>query len=370
MNDEEHGSGKDKEEVHGLGDTGEHGGDDQRDDNGLGLILVPLVSGEDKGETDTDVGPQVVEGVAVEVGAIGEGLARHCHLGNTDGIGAGDNLTAQRKGATHIGELERGVDEVVQTGGNEQLVEHAVDKQTDVARLLNDAGNGGDGALDRRPNDAEASAHDPGDDDHDQERKANAREHRKGNGELLVRVLVEHGTGDATKNDAAKHAGIEHLNAHNGGLAGSGEAEHAVRIGKRAGSVEHDVVSLQEQEKRHQGDQRSMALVLLCHGAGDAHAEQNREVVDDKHQRLIDNGAHELERTGAQHRDHGADGLVGQNDAHDEQNAGNREIHHRLDDRLREHLQRRFEIELLFCGHSGTPLPFPQIEIGVPWTRP
>ena len=119
MNDEEHGSGKDKEEVHGLGDTGEHGGDDQRDDNGLGLILVPLVSGEDKGETDTDVGPQVVEGVAVEVGAIGEGLARHCHLGNTDGIGAGDNLIAQRKGATHIGELERGVDEVVQTGGNE-----------------------------------------------------------------------------------------------------------------------------------------------------------------------------------------------------------------------------------------------------------
>ena len=75
-----------------------------------------------------------------------------------------------------------------------------------------------------------------------------------------------------------------------------------------------------------------MALVLLCHGAGDAHAEQNREVVDDKHQRLIDNGAHELERTEAQHRGHGADGLVGQNNAHDEQNAGNREIHHRLDD--------------------------------------
>ena len=370
VNDKEHGSGKDKEEVHGLGHAGEHGGDDQRDDNGLGLILVPLVGGDDKGEADADVGPQIVEGVAVEVGAIGEGLTRHCHLGNTDGIGAGDNLTTQRKGATHIGELERGVDEVVQTGGNEQLVEHAVDKQTDVARLLNDAGNGGDGTLNRRPNDAEASAHDPGDDDHDQERKANAREHRKGNGELLVRVLVEHGAGDATENDAAEHAGIEHLDAHNGGLAGSGKAEHAARIGKRAGGVEHDVVSLQEQEERHQGDQRSMALVLLCHGAGDAHAEQNREVVDDKHQRLVDNGAHKLERTGAQYGDQSANGLVGQNDAHNEQDAGNREIHHRLDDRLREHLQRRFEIELLFCGHSGTPLPFPQIKTDVPWTRP
>lgn len=259
---------------------------------------------------------------------------------------------------------------MVQTGGNEQLVEHAVDKQTDVARLLNDAGNGGDGTLNRRPNDAEASAHDPGNDDHDQERKANAREHRKGNGELLVRVLVEHGTGDATKDDATKHAGIEHLDAHNGALAGSGKTEHAARIGKRAGGVEHDVVSLQEQEERHQGDQRSMALVLLCHGAGDANAEQNRKVVDDKHQRLIDNGAHKLERTGAQYGDQSADGLVGQNDAHDEQDAGNREIHHRLDDRLREHLQRRFEIELLFCGHSGTPLPFPQIKTDVPWARP
>ena len=332
MDDKEHRGSKDKEEVHGLGHAGKHGGDDQRNDDSLGLVLVLLVGGEDKGETDTDVGPQVVEGVAVEVGAIGEGLARHRHLGNTDGIGAGDNLITQRKGAAHIGELERGVDEVVQAGGNEQLVEHAVDKQTDVARLINDAGHGGDGTLNRRPNDAEASAHDPGNDDHDQERKANAREHRKGNGELLVRVLVEHGTGDATKNDAAKHAGIEHLNAHNGALAGSGKTEHAARFGKRAGGVEHDVVSLQEQEERHQGNQRSMALVLLCHGAGDAHAEQNREVVDDKHQRLIDNGAHKLERTGAQHRDHGADGLVGQNNAHDEQNAGNREIHHRLND--------------------------------------
>ena len=167
MNDKEHGSGKDKEEVHGLGDTGEHGGDDQRDDNGLGLILVPLVSGVDKGETDADVRPQVVEGIAVEIRAIGEGLARHCHLGDTDGIGAGDNLIAQRQGATHIGELERSVDEVRQTGGNEQLVEHTVDKEADVAGLLNNAGNGGDGALDRRPNDAEARAHDPGDDDHD-----------------------------------------------------------------------------------------------------------------------------------------------------------------------------------------------------------
>ena len=104
--------------------------------------------------------------------------------------------------------------------------------------------------------------------------KRTPEEHRKGNGELLVRVLVEHGAGDATENDAAEHAGIEHLDAHNGGLAGSGKAEHAARIGKRAGGVEHDVVSLQEQEERHQGDQRSMALVLLCHGAGDA--TQNR----------------------------------------------------------------------------------------------
>ena len=370
VDDEEHRGGEDEQEVHGLGHAGEHGGDDQRDDDGLGLILVLLVGGEDEGETDTDVGPQVVEGVAVEVGAVRERLTRHCHLGDTDGVSTGDNLIAQRQGATHIGELERGVDEVVQTGGNEQLVEHAVDKQTDVARLLNDAGNGGDGALDRRPDDAEACAHDPGDDDHDQEREANAREHRKGDGELLVRVLVEHGTGDAAQDNAAEHAGVEHLNAHDGALAGSGKAEHAARFGKGAGSVEHDVVSLQEQEERHQGDERSVALVLLGHGAGDAHAEQNREVVDDKHQRLIDNGAHELERSRTQNGNHGADGLVGQNDAHDEQNAGNREIHHRLDDRLREHLQRRLEIELLFCGHSGTPLPFPQIEIGVPWTRP
>ena len=95
-----------------------------------------------------------------------------------------------------------------------------------------------------------------------------------------------------------------------------------------------------------------------------------REVVDDKHQRLIDNGAHKLERAGAQHGDHGADGLVGQNDAHDEQDAGNREIHHRLNDRLREHLQRRLEVYFLFCGHSDTPLSFPQIKTGVPWTRP
>ena len=370
MDDKEHGSGEDKEEVHGLGHAGEHGRDDQRDDDSLGLVLVLLVGSEDKGEADADVGPQVVEGVAVEVGAVGEGLARHCHLGNTNGIGTGDNLIAQRKGATHIGELERGVDEVVQTGGNEQLVEHAIDKEADVARLLDDAGNGGDGALDRRPNDAEACAHDPGDDDHDQKREANAREHRKSDGELLVRVLVEHGAGNAAQDNATEHAGVEHLDTHDGALAGSGKAEHAARVGKRAGGVEHDVVSLQEQEERHQGDKRSMALVLLCHGAGDAHAEQNREVVDDKHQRLIDNGAHKLERTGAQHGNHGANGLVGQNDAHDEQNAGNREIHHRLDDRLREHLQRRLEIELLFCGHSGTPLPFPQIKTDVPWTRP
>lgn len=101
-----------------------------------------------------------------------------------------------------------------------------------------------------------------------------------------------------------------------------------------------------------------MALVLLCHGAGDAHAEQNREVVDDKHQRLIDNGAHKLERTGAQYGDQSADGLVGQNDAHDEQDAGNREIHHRLNDRLREHLQRRFEIELLFAVIAVLPFLF------------
>ena len=101
-----------------------------------------------------------------------------------------------------------------------------------------------------------------------------------------------------------------------------------------------------------------VALVLLCHCAGDAHAEDDREVVDDEHQGLVDNGAHELERAGAEHGDHRADGLVGKDDAHDEQDAGNRQVHHRLNNRLREHLQGAFEVGLLlFCGHGVYSLP-------------
>ena len=74
----------------------------------------------------------------------------------------------------------------MQAGGNKQLVEQAIDKEADVARLLNEASKRTDGALDGRPNVAEAPAENPRDENHDEEREAHAREHGERDGELLV----------------------------------------------------------------------------------------------------------------------------------------------------------------------------------------
>ena len=67
MDHEENGSGEHEQEVHGLGDAGENRRDDKRDNNGFGLIAVTLVRGHDERSADSQVGPKVVEGVAVEV---------------------------------------------------------------------------------------------------------------------------------------------------------------------------------------------------------------------------------------------------------------------------------------------------------------
>ena len=48
MDHEQHGGGEHEQEVHRLGDAGEDRGDDEREDDGAGLVAVALVGGHDR----------------------------------------------------------------------------------------------------------------------------------------------------------------------------------------------------------------------------------------------------------------------------------------------------------------------------------
>ena len=328
---EQHGGGEHEQEVHRLGDAGEDRGDDEREDDGAGLVAIALVGGHDERRADTQIGPQVVEGVAIEVGARGERLTDHGHLGDANRIGAGDNRIAQGERAAHIGELEGRVNEMVQAERDEQLVKHAVQEQADVATLLDHTGERGDTALHGRPSIASGHTEKQGDADHDQEREADAREHGKGDRELLTAELVEDPAGDTAQNDAAEDAHIEHLDAQDLALTGADQPELR-GLSKHAERLEGDVVGIQEQEEGHETDERRMALVLLGHRAGDTSAENHREIVHDEHQAVVDDLAHGGKERQLQEGNHRGDGLIGEEDSQDQHGARHGQVHQRLDD--------------------------------------
>ncbi len=93
-------------------------------------------------------------------------------------------------------------------------------------------------------------------------------------------TVVENVRRHKAQQDAARHAGVHHLNAEDGGLARGGKAGQAVGLGK-AQRIQRGVVGREEDEISHEGEQRGVLLFGTGAHGGDAHAQNGAEVVDE-----------------------------------------------------------------------------------------
>lgn len=105
--------------------------------------------------------------------------------------------------------------------------------------------------------------------------------------------MVENVRRRKAQQDAARHAGVHHLNAEDGGLARGGKAGQAVGLGKAAQRIQRGVVGREEDEISHEGEQRGLLLFGAGAQGGDAHAQNDAEVVDEDHHPVVQHLAHQ-----------------------------------------------------------------------------
>lgn len=99
--------------------------------------------------------------------------------------------------------------------------------------------------------------------------------------ELLFITVVENVRRRKAQQDTARHAGVHHLNAEDGGLARGGKARSGRRAGQgRPQRIQRGVVGREEDEISHEGEQRGLLLFGAGAQGGDAHAQNGAEVVD------------------------------------------------------------------------------------------
>ena len=128
------------------------------------------------------------------------------------------------------------VNQMMQAERQQELVQYAVQEQTEVAGICNKAGQSGDDSLYIRPYIGGAPAQNHGKNRQEQEGETGAGEHLQEAAELLAAVLIEEPAGQAAQDDAAEYAHVQNLDAEHGGLAGTGQAQSS-HLSQTAGAA-------------------------------------------------------------------------------------------------------------------------------------
>ena len=244
---------------------------------------------------------------------------------------------------------------MVQPGGDEQPLQKAVQENAQLPGRRDPPRDGVDALLQRGPDEA----------DRQPEGRSKGRDAQKCPSqpgihlrdqpfELLFTTVVEDVRRRKAQQDAARHAGVHHLNAEDGGLARGGKAGQAVGLGKAAQRVQRGVVGREEDEISHEGEQRGLLLFGAGAQGGDAHAQNGAEVVDEDHHPVVQHLAHQPDGGPVQRRAELAQRAAGEQRTHHQQQPRRRQIGQRRQKRLRKTLQLLQEFLHLFVPLSGT----------------
>ena len=323
------GSREAEHEIQRLGDRGQRSGKGQRHQNGSGLFTVLLAGAEDKGRHDAKVAEGLGEAGVHPHNAVREGQT-HAVLHHHYDVGAGVGGIAHGQAVAQCRELEGGVNEVVQAGGDEEALQKAVQEQAEVAGGGDQIGQCADDILHRRPEEAGTKAEQDGKDHHAGKGPAVAGVDLGDDAlELLFTGAVVHPAADKTQQDAAEHAHIHRLDAEHGGLTGAVQTHHRISLGQHAQLGQRDVAGGQVHKVAHQADDGSLLLVLFGKRRCDAHAEHQAEVVDDDHDAVVDQLSQQLDRGPLQNGDHRAKACAGKQCAQHKDQACCRDIRQR-----------------------------------------
>ena len=212
---------------------------------------------------------------------------------------------------------------MVQTEGDQGALQQAIDKGACITGSQHQRAQRRDAILHHRPDiehgNADDQIHNGADDGH----KTGAAEECQHLRQLDLIELIVQRCHTQTDHDAAEHAHLQGSDAQHGG---GGVGRHGVHA---AGRVDHSLNGRIHNEISHRTGQGRDLFFLACHADGNAHSEQQRQVVEHcvagpaHHiQDGIDQGSlmdHAVQPIGRQH------GLVGERAADAQQQARNRQ---------------------------------------------
>ena len=269
-------------ELDGLGNAGNKGSDGGGDQNGFDLLTALGASGLVHGQAGTDQAEHLGDATSVpDDGLAQHGNGRISDLSVVDVAGTLQHLAAHGGSAAQRSVQERHIDQMVQTGGDQQTLQHTVNEQTKVACALDKAAQGVDASLCKGPHKGEQHSQKHHDGDQHDEHKTGAAVDLEGVVELGLTEAVVHPCDHDAQQQAQEHAHVQHLDTQDHGLAGSGKTafyQHAPQTHKFVHSVD-------EYEERKQGDQPGLRLFLICKANTQTNAENNAKIAQDRTQR-------------------------------------------------------------------------------------
>ena len=231
-----------EQEVDGFRDGCQRRRDRQRKDGRSRPAAVLLFSREHECRRNAQIAERLGEAGIHPDHVVGQrkavGILRHGH-----GVGPGIGDGADRQRAAQRRELERHIDEVVQSCGDEQPLQKAIEEHARVVGRRDPARHRADARLKRGPDETDAQPI------HDRKgRDAQKRPPQPGiqlcdhAGEPFFAGAVKDAGHHKAQQDAARHAGVHDLNAQDRGLTGGSKAGQAVRFGQLAQHVQRRMV--------------------------------------------------------------------------------------------------------------------------------
>ena len=200
-------------------------------------------------------------------------FGHHDHIGTGIGDAAHHKLTAQLR------ELERHIHQMMQPCRDEQPFQKAVQKQPDIAGSGNEAGDGRNGLLDRRPDKAGPRAQHRRQCRHAGKGPPHTGEHTAQNAAVgFFAGAVIHKGGEQAQQNAAEHAGVHSLDAQHHGLACAVQAGKRIRLRQQAQLGQRYIARCQVDKIAHQGDERRLMLFPLCQRRRKTGAEQHAQI--------------------------------------------------------------------------------------------
>ena len=325
MHDEQDGSHEQEAELDGLGDTGDKGGDCSGDQHGLDLFAVLRACSL----VHSQAGADQTKHLGNAAGIPDDGLAQHsnggiCDLGIVDVAGTLQHLTAHGGSAAQRGVQERGVDQMVQTGGDQQALQRAVDEQTKVACTADKAAQRVDASLCIRPHKGEQHSHDHHDRDQHDEYETGTAVDLECIVELCFTEAVVHIGHHNAQQQADEHAHVQHLNAQDHGLTGAGKAalyQHTAHIHKLVHGIE-------EHQKCQQRDKTCLRFFLVGQTNGQTDTEDDAKVCKDGVERAGQQGTETDGDRVVQKRQDCLQPRIGEQVAHSDQNTGDGQDQH------------------------------------------